>query len=158
MESKKEEINYEEFNYIPKTLKETHDFLDKFLQDKEAFKNHPEETVIEDSHKNLSRFLRNKWHLWWSPEWVMTAKEMGKEEYPTEIPELVKWFKSIGVDYADDMSGIIIISYHKYLNNKPYDLDEDVRAIKNFYMMDALGNNFLQNEQDIIQSKKNEQE
>lgn len=141
--------------YVPKTLKETHDYFDKYLQDKEEFKTHDEETVIGDSHFELGRWMRNNWYLWWSPELYDRAKRdtpIDEEvEYPSERPELVKWFNSIGVEHADDMSGIITISYHKYLNNKPYDLDEDVRAIKEFYAKD-------QSDNDITQSMKNEQE
>jgi len=140
---------------LPKTLKETHEFLDKYLQDKDVFKDCPEEDVIGTSHMFLGRWLRNKWALWWSPELYERVKANTPEgqevDYPVEKPELVQWFNDLGIEYADDMSGIVIISYHKYLNNKPYDLDEDVRAIKEFYEKD-------QGDNDITQSMKNEQE
>lgn len=141
--------------YTPKTLVEAHEYLNQYLQDKEVFKNHPEETVIADSHFALGRWLRNKWYLWWSPELYESVKSQTPEgevvDYPSTKPELVAWFNSLGVEHADDMSSIVIISYHKYLNNKPYDLDEDVRAIKEFYEKD-------QNDNDLLNSMKNEQE
>ena len=144
-----------ELNYTPKTLDEAHLYLDEYLQDKESFKNYPEEDVIAVSHMWLGRWLRNKWYLWWSPELyerVKSGTEEGKEvEYPAEMPDLVKWFNSIGVEHADDMSGIVIISYHKKLNNKPYDLDEDVRAIKEFYANQEA-------EDQIKETNKNEEE
>lgn len=126
-----------EVENVPKTLDEAHEFLDKFLQDKDVFKNCPEEDVLAIAHMGLGRWLRNKWYLWWSPELyerVKSKTEEGKEvEYPSEKPELVKWFNELGIEHADDMSGIVIISYHKKLNNRVYDMDADIREIKSFY-------------------------
>lgn len=143
-----------ELDYVPKTLTEAHEYLDQYLQDKDQFKSFPEENVLAVAHMWLGRWLRNKWHLWWNTELYERVKSQTPEgepiDYPAEMPELVKWFKEIGIEHADDMSGIIIISYHKKLNNLVYDLEEDVKHIQAFYAKET--------EDQIIESNKNEQE
>lgn len=127
-----EQENIKDENYIPKTLGEAHLFLDTYLVDKDVFKNTPEDQVMGIAHMTLGRWLRNRWHLWWSPELYEKVKE-AKPDYPAEKPELVQGFNDLGIMVGDDMSGIIIMSYHAKLNDRPYDLDAEVKKIKEFY-------------------------
>lgn len=124
----------------PKTLEECFEILDSFLQDKEQFKNSPEENVMGVCHMSLGLWLRNNWYLWWSEELRDKVTKsnhsklpMEKIDYPQEMPELVKWFRDKGLKHADDMSGVIIISYHRKLNDKPLDVDKQILKSINYY-------------------------
>jgi hypothetical protein len=61
-----------------------------------------------------SRGIRNSWGLW-------------------SGSELANWFYNRQIYHADDMSGIIIDSYERYLNNKPINLDEQVKNYHNHW-------------------------
>jgi len=155
------EIRPREVTDIPTTLKEAFEYLDHFLQDKDLFKDCPEDDVLGIAHMGLGRFIRNNWYLWWSPELyerVKSKTEEGKEvDYPSTKPELVKYFNDLGVEHADDMSAIIIMAYHKKLNDKVYDMDEDVKAIKAYYEQQASeGKSIISDESaDINESTEN---
>lgn len=65
-------------------------------------------------HSNLGRWLRNNWGLWHGSN-------------------LSKYFNSLGITHADDMSGIILTSFWRYRHNKPLELDEQVQEYKNYW-------------------------
>ncbi|WP_350290045.1 DUF6794 domain-containing protein [uncultured Croceitalea sp.] len=46
---------------------------------------------------------------------------------------LTKFFDSLGVKHYDDMAGILLISYHKFLNGQDIDLNEQVRSSKAYW-------------------------
>lgn len=129
-----------EIKYVPKTLEEGFEFLDTFLQDKEEFKNCPEEDVMGICHMSLGMWLRNQWNLWWSEELRDRIEKgnhsklpMEKIDYPQEMPELVKWFRDQGLKHPDDMSSVVIISYHRKLNNKPLDVETQIAKSIEYY-------------------------
>jgi hypothetical protein len=134
-----------EVNYVPKTLEESFEYLDKFLQDKEEFKNFPEENVSGAAHMTMGRWLRNQWNLWWSADQrdkiIESNKRklpMEKIDYPQEMPELVSWFVHKGIFHPDDMSGVVILSYHRKLNGKPIDLETQIAETINFYEKEKI--------------------
>lgn len=91
--------------YIPKDLEDCFRELDKLLTEnnKEEFrKNSP-----ISYHMGLGRNLRNRWGLWTSSR-------------------LQEYFLDLGVTHPDDMSGIILDSYYRYLNGKDIDLDKQL--------------------------------
>ncbi len=47
--------------------------------------------------------------------------------------DLTKWFNSVGITHADDMSGIIFTSTHRKLNNKKIDLEEQIKRYQNHW-------------------------
>jgi hypothetical protein len=158
-------MEIKEVTDIPTTLDEALTYLDLFLQDKDLFKECPEDDVLGIAHTGLGRFIRNKWYLWWSPELYERVKSQTEEtQYPATRPELVKYFNDLGIEHADDMSAIVIMAYHKKLNNKVYDMDEDIRAIKAYYEQQAnegkiiISDAMEDNDDEITQSMKNEQE
>jgi len=55
-------------------------------------------------------WLRNNWQLWGGSR-------------------LSKYFNNLGIFHPDDMSGIILDSYHRYLTDKEIKLEEQI----NFY-------------------------
>jgi nuclear transport factor 2 (NTF2) superfamily protein len=65
-------------------------------------------------HHTLGGRLRNDLNLW-------------------HDSEVAKWFQSLGLHHADDMSTIIMVSYHRKLNDKPILLDEQVEYYLNWW-------------------------
>lgn len=119
-----------EVTYIPKTIDECFEFLEKNLQDLEVFKNTNEEQMRAQAHMFLGRWLRNNWNLWWSEELYNQVKKQ-RPDYPSEKPELVKWFNDLGIDHPDDMSSVIITSFHRKINNKPINLEDQINYFVN---------------------------
>lgn len=124
------EENLKDETYVPETLGEAFLFLDSYLVDKDTFKNYPEDQITGAAHMTLGRWMRNRWYLWWTPDLRNRIKD-DKENYPTEKPKLVQFFNDLGIEHADDMSGIIVKAYHQKLNNK--DIDGHVKEIIEYY-------------------------
>ena len=97
-----------------KDLKECFIFLNDILseKDKEEAKKDPEFGI--KVHHSLGRTLRNNWYLW----------RGGK---------LKDYFKKLGIWHADDMSGIILTSYHRYLNGEDLKLDEQIKYYQEYW-------------------------
>ena len=95
-------------NKIPTTLEECFAALVKMTDD-------PEDLVyfrLEGAtahHHGLGRWIRNNWGLW-------------KREGP-----LYSWLVALGLEHADDMSGLILESFHRKLTDKPLDIEGQVR-------------------------------
>jgi len=92
--------------YIPKDLEDCFRELDKILTEnnRREFKN---SDPIE-CHFGLGKNLRNRWGLW-------------------SGSRLQNYFENLGISHPDDMSGIILDSYHAYLNDKPINLDKQLK-------------------------------
>jgi hypothetical protein len=70
--------------------------------------------TTDGCHFGLGMNLRNEWGLWYDSP-------------------LAQYFNSIGIYNADDMSGIILESYHRLLNGLPINLDEQVKSYKEYW-------------------------
>lgn len=66
------------------------------------------ESEIISLHHTLGRKLRNQWGLW--------TKSTLKE-----------YFKNLGITHPDDMSGIILTSFHRHLNGLPLNLENQIQ-------------------------------
>ncbi len=91
--------------YIPKDLEDCFEELDQIMtpNNREKFKNsHP-----INYHFGLGQSLRNSWGLW-------------------RGSRLKTYFINLGVKHPDNMSGIILDTYHLYLNGKQVNLDEQL--------------------------------
>ncbi len=87
--------------------------LEEFKQMKECGE------FIAGTHFTLGQCIRNEWNLW------------------DENSDLHKWFlKEHGIFHPDDMSGIIITSFHRKLNGKPIDLEKQLKFYKDFWAED----------------------
>ncbi len=100
----------------PKDLYEALDILINQLQ---PFELEHLKTVPEDYatglHHHLGRYLRNDWHLW-------------------EDNDLTSWFGTeLGVYHADDLSGLILTSLWKKVNNVDLDLQKEAQYYKDFW-------------------------
>ena len=104
-----------EEKYIPKDLDDSIDTLIKMLveEDYNELKNGPEDDMILQHHF-LGRHLRNEWGLW-------------------HDSILSKWFNEQGIEHADDMSAIILTSFWRKVNDKPINLDEQIKEYQEYW-------------------------
>jgi len=94
----------EEEAYIPENLVDCFAEFEKLLgkDELESFKKKKEEDLPLYQF-GLARWLRGRWGLW-------------------QGSRLAEFFKSAGIFHADDMSAIVLISFHRYLNNRYNDI------------------------------------
>ena len=83
--------------------------------DKEEYKTDDEQNAVTKLHMGTGRAIRNDWGLW------------GKKS------KLSKFFKSKGIFHPDDMSAIILTSFHRSLNEKPILFDEQIQYYKDWW-------------------------
>lgn len=104
-------------DYVPKNLKDALNYLTCVWpdNDKEDFKSKDENDAVTELHMGTGQGIRNGWELW-----------KGKNS-------LVREFKSKGIFHPDDMSSIILTSFHRQLNNKDINLDEQVDYYKDYW-------------------------
>ena len=107
---------------IPKNLEECYIALDEMkIHDYDSWLKEDEESALSGTHFGLGMWLRNNWDLWAvknTPFWENT---------------LVEYFNSIGIHHPDDMSGIILTSYHRHKNGKDINLEEQVKEYQTFW-------------------------
>lgn len=65
-------------------------------------------------HHGLGMWIRNNWGLW---------SESRLKEY----------FNELGIQHPDDMSGIILDSFWRHLNNKPIELEEQIKYYQEYW-------------------------
>jgi len=101
---------------IPKNLDECFDQMKLGSSNKDLceFAAQKEDPVTASLHFTYGMAMRNNWGLW------------GKNK-------LTKYFNSIGIYHADDMSGILLTSFHRHLNNKDIKLDEQVKWYQDYW-------------------------
>lgn len=71
-------------------------------------------------HFSMGRYMRNTWSMW------------ADRDKPAPNA-LVSYFWKYGVYHADDMSGIITDSLHRWLNDKPIDLKSQIAHYMKFW-------------------------
>lgn len=100
---------------IPESLEQTFPVLTKLLKPEgvEKFRAGTEDDA-GSYHFGLGMWMRNNWGLWGG----------GK---------LKEWFISHGIQHADDMSGIILTSYWRHLNNVPIELDAQIAYYRDYW-------------------------
>lgn len=104
----------------PTNLEECLYELSKFPQNLQDLKSKPEEDMIE-FHHSVGRWIRNNWGLW------------------TKGP-LYYYFLDLGLFHPDDMSSIILTSYHRHLKNIPLRLEEQITKYTTYWENHLLGN------------------
>lgn len=92
---------------VPHSLSDAFAALDQHLssEDRQKFKNLPESEATTQAHMGVGLYLRNKWF------------RAGKSK-------LVGLLSEAGAKSLDDMSGMVLTSYWRHLNNKPINLKE----------------------------------
>jgi hypothetical protein len=101
----------------PKNLSEAIAYLnnDWSAADKLEFKNQAEDKAVTSRHFSVGLWIRNTW--------IRNGS----------APDLVKYFNKIGIHAPDDMSSIILTSFHRQLNHKPLDLPGQVKPYKLYW-------------------------
>jgi hypothetical protein len=109
-------MNKKDKIYIPKDLMDSFVELTKILQKKDInqIKNTDEDNVTGRYHFNLGMYLRNRWGLW-------------------RDSRLSKFFNKLGIKHTDDMSGIILTSFWRHLNNKDIKLNKQIDGYKKYW-------------------------
>jgi len=104
--------------YIPENLDDALFYLNcKWSEEnKEEFRNENERSAVGKLHHGTGMGIRNAWKLW--------AEEKNS---------LVKYFNSLGIIHPDDMSSIILTSFHRQLNNVDIDLDTQIERYKKYW-------------------------
>jgi hypothetical protein len=102
--------------YIPKNLEDCFLEIDKMLNDslKTEFKKISEDDFTGKTHFGLGIWMRNNWSLWGSSR-------------------LSRYFNEKEIYHPDDMSGIILTSYHRKLTNKNIDLENQINYYKTYW-------------------------
>lgn len=102
--------------YIPKNLEDCFTQINSFWNDstKIQVKNWEESEFIGKAHLGFGMWIRNNWRLWGGSR-------------------LSKYFNGLGIYHPDDMSGIILSSYHRYLNKKEIKLEEQIKYYKDYW-------------------------
>ncbi|WP_258105842.1 DUF6794 domain-containing protein [Marinoscillum sp. MHG1-6] len=107
-----QEPTRQELKYKPKNLEECMSKLDLMLTeaDKDTIRSMDEHDFATSQHFSLGLHMRNYWGLW------------GKKE-------LFYYFDSLGVTHPDNMSGLILVSYHRYLTERKIDLEGQIHEL-----------------------------
>jgi hypothetical protein len=71
--------------------------------------------LIANTHFGFGMWIRNNWCLWGGSR-------------------LSKYFNDLGIFHPDDMSSIILTSYHRYLNGEEIRLQEQIDHIKAYWL------------------------
>ena len=102
-------------NYIPKDLEDCFVQLKKLFSVADLAQVKIAGTqVIARFHFTWGKQLRNMWGLW-------------------NDSRLAKWFNERGIYHADDMSGIIMHSFWRRLNDMPLELEDQILSYQNYW-------------------------
>jgi hypothetical protein len=99
---------------IPEDLNEAIEVLTNDENIKSAWE-YTEDEFLGFTHHGFGTGLRNGWGLW-RRESILT-----------------KWFNEKGIYHADDMSGIILTSFHRSANNIPIDLEGQIKQYREYW-------------------------
>lgn len=93
--------------YIPKNLYESLELINSFWDDstKRKVSEWTEDEFVTNAHFGFGRWMRNSWGLWGGSR-------------------LSLYFNKLGVYHPEDMSGIILTSYHRNLVGKEIELEK----------------------------------
>lgn len=102
--------------YIPQDLEDCFIQIDKMLNDslKTEFKQNSEDEFTSKTHFGLGIWIRNNWNLW-------------------SDSRLSKYFNDKEIYHPDDMSGIILTSYHRKLTNNNINLESQIHYYKTYW-------------------------
>ena len=98
--------------YIPADLSDAHNELARLAEPKALaqFRQSPEDSIRRKLHFGLGKWILINWGF-------------------EEGSRLSHYLKSKGISVPDDMVEIIILTWHRQLNNKPLELAEEIAAI-----------------------------
>ena len=102
---------------IPNNLEECFKILKNDNCNKELceFAATKEDLAVSLIHFTTGMQIRNNWKFW-----------KGKNK-------LVKYFNKIGIYHPDDMSGMILTSFWRHLNNQPLELEKQAKHYLDYW-------------------------
>lgn len=103
--------------YIPQNLEDCFITLDKIYSDstKTEIAKMDEDEYSSGNHLfGIGIWMRNNWQLWGGSR-------------------LSKYFNQLGIYHPDDMSGIIMDSYHRYLRNEEIHLEAQIKYYQDYW-------------------------
>lgn len=95
---------------IPPELNQSFNFIEEHWtkEQQDAFKNNSEERALLMEYKvGMGLYLRNNW--------------IRNNEHSSKI---TAYFFTNDVHHLEDMSAIILVSYHRYLNHQPLEIEK----------------------------------
>jgi hypothetical protein len=103
--------------YIPTDLVDALNYLDcKWSKsDKDTFRLKSENVATAELHFGTGMGIRNSWGLWKGDSGIS------------------KYFRDLGINHPDDMSGIILTSFHRHLNDTDIKLDEQLKFYTDYW-------------------------
>jgi hypothetical protein len=106
---------------VPKELMRCFKALEKSLtkKDIDKFKN-MDEDALSQLHHGFGTHIRNNFGLWGNKD-------------DKDNSDVKKYFDSMGLHHADDMSAIIIQSWHRYLNKKSLGIEKQAQHYKDYW-------------------------
>ena len=112
---------------LPDNLDEAIEILKDFYSSKlDEIKSLTEDSFSSSSHFGAGTFIRDSWFLWWH-------ENHGYKSWPKEKPKLIEFFNNLNIYHGDDISSIILISFHRSLNNKPINIEEQLKVYFNHW-------------------------
>jgi hypothetical protein len=107
--------------YIPSDLENAFRELQKMMHPSfvEEFREAPEQ-LLPRYHMGLGRWIRTKWGLW-------------------KGSRLSEYFNGLGITHSDDMSAIILTSFHRSLRNEPLQLDQQIKYYRDYWKKIEIG-------------------
>ncbi len=123
--------------YIPKDLNDCFIQIDGFWNDstKTKVQSWTENEFCGNAHFGFGMWMRNNWGLW-------------------SGSRLQVYFKDKGIYHPDDMSGIILTSYHRHLTGKKIELKKQIKQYKAYWKNTNSEQASLQFEAKTIGNKK----
>ncbi len=113
-----ENINKDSINgvYIPIDLNDCIKQIDGFWTDsiKTQVRKMTEDEFTSKAHFGFGMWMRNNWMLWGGSR-------------------LSKYFNDLGIFHPDDMSGIILTSYHRHLLGLDIKVEEQIQSYKEYW-------------------------
>lgn len=102
--------------YIPTDLQDCLRQLDLLIPDsvRNTIREMEEQTFCTNAHFGLGRWMRNNWELW------------GQSRLWT-------YFHKLGLSHPDDISGLILQSYHRHLNGRPLNIRPYIQKTKQYW-------------------------
>lgn len=99
--------------FIPTDIFSCFTELNKLLNDsvKANIKKKKNNLELSEYHMGLGRWLRNYWSLWGGSR-------------------LQQYFRNKGINHPDNISGLILMAYNKYLNGENVDIDKVIQEDK----------------------------
>lgn len=103
--------------YVPENLNQAIAYFNCSWSttNKTKFKQLTEAQMMTRCHLGIDMWLRNSWGLW------------------KRDSKIYKHFDSLGVKHPEDISSIILRSYHRYLNKQDIRLKQQIAQIKQYW-------------------------